>query len=287
MTPRPKTLSVSKLGRATCQLVQTPGLPVMVASPQTAARRAVHSEPREAPIRPSGPALSGDTTEILRDFLCRSPAVLESGLRILDTTLHAGDHGVIDLLAVDRDGAPVIVAVASDPEIGLARLLDQYLWASAQRDLLARAYPDAPGAAQRPIRCILVAPAFGASFLGRTALLSVAVGLYVARPIPATDPQAYLVEAAAAIYGIGAGVSTLAGIDPAVETWAFTGGPGPDNPLPPIDPDDPVLRGFDLHTGETNALEPARPVVVEPLTAEELEAFEQFDRQRRVREGAP
>ena len=214
--------------------------------------------------------------------------------------MRAGTHGVIDCVAVDRDGALVIVAVADDPDAALGRLLDQYLWGSAERDLLARAFPRAGAASQRPIRCLLVAPSFHTAFLHRLGLLTVMVEPFVARPIPATDPAAYLVEPAAAIYGTSAGAVTVPLVEPTAESWPFALDRGPDSPLRPIGDDDPVLRDLGLHDGGITVQDldraaaytppslPEGPMpVTESLTAEEMEEFERFDRGRRVRDGAP
>lgn len=205
----------------------------------------------------------------------------------------------------------MIAAVALDPEAGLARLLDQYVWASAERDLLARAFPQAGAASQRAIRCLIVAPAFGPGFLDRLGLLTVTIDPFVARPIPATDPPEFLVEPAAAIYARAPGTVTP-GVEPLAESWQIPVDSAAESPLPPIADDDPILRDFGLHDGgitvqdldrsaaldrphsldRSAALEPSASPdgptpVTESLTAEELEEFERFDHVRRVRDGTP
>jgi hypothetical protein len=185
------------------------------------------------------------------------------------------------------------------------------MWAAAERDLLARAFPQAGAASQRAIRCLIVAPAFGPGFLDRLGLLTVTIDPFVARPIPATDPPEFLVEPAAAIYAPAAG-PVEPGVEPHAESWQFPVDGAAESPLPPIAADDPILRGFGLHDGGITVQDldrsaalvrphspdrsaaPDRPAspdgpmpVTESLTAEELEEFERFDRVRRVRDGTP
>lgn len=201
--------------------------------------------------------------------------------------MRAGTHGVIDCLAVDRDGAIVIVAAAQDPDAALAQLLDQYLWAVAECDLLARAYPQAGVGSHRAIRCMIVAPSFDPAFLDRIGLLTVSVQSFVARPIPSTEPPEFLVEPSEALYGrlaadpAAPGAGSIA--DPALvaDPWPFPLDPDVDAPLPMFPGEGPAAEEVGLPDldGEVPA--------AEPLTSEELEEFELFDRRRHVRDGAP
>ncbi len=181
----------------------------------------------------------------------------------------------------------MIVAATQDPDPALAQLLDQYLWAVAECDLLARAYPQAGAASHRAIRCMIVAPSFDPAFLDRLGLLTISVQSFVARLIPSTEPPEFLVELAEVIYGRRAvdpaapGAASIA--DPALvaDPWPFPMDPDVDAPLPMFPGEGPAAEEVGLP--DLDGQVPA----AEALTSEEIEEFAQFDRRRHVRDGAP
>src|SRR5437867_42645 len=141
----------------------------------------------------------------LKALILSRPSVVEEGFRVLDVDLGAGAAGVIDVVGVDASGSPALVAVAGrgGQDAALLRLLDQHLWASAQRDLLQRLYAAAGLAPDRALRCLLLAPAYTESFLRRLALFTVPVTALLVRPLPSHGEADVLIEPAAPIFGLG------------------------------------------------------------------------------------
>jgi hypothetical protein len=239
---------------------------------------------------------SGDRGRLKAQILAR-PGSVEEGLRVLDADLPAGPAGSIDLVLLDRDGALVLLAIATDdPDAALLRLLDQHVWAAEQRGVLLRLYGTAGLRAGAPLRGLLLSPAFAPAFLRRLSLLSARVEAYLARPIPEGEDAESLIEPAAALFG-GPDGGVRAPAPPAPAAPAPADEPArrsePERPpigdgaaaaepaeaelLDPLD-DLPLPPGFDLD------LPAAADEPFEPLTADEMEAFEVFERQRRTRE---
>jgi hypothetical protein len=122
----------------------------------------------------------------LKALISERPSIVEDRLRVLDVDLGAGTAGMIDLVCLDRAGALALLGVArGDTDRALLELLDQRVWAADQIDLLRRLYSGSGLVADRPIRCILVAPSFSLPFLRRLSILSVPVTPLVARVVPA------------------------------------------------------------------------------------------------------
>ena len=234
----------------------------------------------------TGPA--GDPDR-LKALILSQPALVEGGFRVLDVDLMAGPAGPIDIVGAGPSGSLAILAVArGDNDAALLRLLDQYLWATDQRDLLRRLYAGSGVAGDRPMRCLLLASSFTHAFLRRLALLAAPVTPLLARAIPGGGERGVLIEPAAPIFGIA-----LPGAEEADgSTEPVIASPSAESPEAaeerPVSVaaeivaeaeagrDDP-LEAFLL---ETNAADP-----FETLTAEEMEEFERFDRHRRERGG--
>jgi len=220
----------------------------------------------------------------LKALILSQPALVEGGFRVLDVDLMAGPAGPIDIVGAGPSGSLAILAVArGDNDAALLRFLDQYLWATEQRDLLGRLYAGSGVAGDGPVRCLLLAPSFTHAFLRRLALLAAPVTPLLARAIPGGGERGVLIEPAAPIFGIA-----IPGAEEAHDsTEPATGSPeaGEERPVAvaaeivaevETGRDDP-LEAF---LQETNAADP-----FETLTAEEMEEFERFDRHRRERGG--
>jgi len=116
----------------------------------------------------------------LKALLLGDPSVIEAGIRVLDTDLKAGTAGTVDILALDRSGQLAVLAFSeTEPEAPLRRLLDQFLWARDQYDLLARAYASQGLGAEPNVRALLLAGSYSFPFLRRLDLLAVEVTPYL------------------------------------------------------------------------------------------------------------
>jgi hypothetical protein len=257
----------------------------------------------------------------LKAAILSDPSIVEKGFRILDADLRAGSAGAIDLVGLDRAGALVLIAIsANDPGNSLLRLLDQYLWIIEQRQLLERIYFASGPAPSLPVRCLLLAPGFTHAFLRRLSMLSVDVSPYLARRAPARNGP-WLVEPAAPLFGYGLAESSAEADVPSPAIPEATGDaaerpsliafedapprmdslaavPEPareSEALPGTPPASEALHGLTSAGEGLHGLPPASeslpglPVIseaepgepFETLTADELEEFERFDRQRR------
>ena len=259
---------------------------------------------------PSG--LVGDPHRLKALILSR-PSVVEEGFRVLDVGLGAGATGAVDVVGADGAGCLALLAVARPDglDAALLRLIDQHLWATEQRDLLHRLYASAGLAADGPLRCLLLSPAFTESFLRRLSLFTVPVTALLVRSVPAGGETEVLIEPAAPIFGLEEAPSRnsrrerpeesatrtdldrpppdRASADRAPTDPVSSDSPSSDDTIPvavaaelvaPADLDrDEVLEAF-LKEGEA-----AGPF--ETLTAEEMEEFERFDRHRRQRDRNP
>jgi hypothetical protein len=264
---------------------------------------------------PSG--LVGDPHRLKALILSR-PSVVEEGFRVLDVDLGAGAAGAVDVVGADGAGCLALLAVAGRDGLDavLLRLIDQHLWATEQRGLLHRLYASAGLAADGPLRCLLLAPAFTESFLRRLSLFTVPVTALLVRPIPAGGETEVLIEPAAPIFGLEEPAprisrrerpeesSTRTALDrPRSDRASADHGSADRAPTDPVSSDsassddtipvavaaelvapadldrDEVLEAF-LKEGDA-----AGPF--ETLTAEEMEEFERFDRHRRQRDRNP
>ena len=149
---------------------------------------------------------SGSTgsPESIRALLRSDPSVIESGFRLFDFDFKTGQAAIIDAIGADQSGRLAIVTIASgEPEAALARLLDGHLWATDQRDLLGRLYPDRGLKGDDPPRGFLLAPSFTHAFLRRLSLLSVEITPCLARDIERGDgARLTIVEPAAPLFGL-------------------------------------------------------------------------------------
>lgn len=148
---------------------------------------------------------STDLLELIRN----EPDAVETGFRVVEADIDAGDAGHIDLLGADRHGVLTLVAVAShSPDDALLRLLDGYRWASDQYILLCRICSIDPGSlsagsASRPdIRLLLLAPGFTHRFLRRLSLLTIPITPLLARLVTVRDASQLLIEPAASLFGL-------------------------------------------------------------------------------------
>ncbi|MBI4168771.1 MAG: hypothetical protein HY510_02395 [Acidobacteria bacterium] len=217
---------------------------------------------------------------------------------MLEADLDTGTAGSIDLVGLDRDGALALVAVAADDAgEALARLLDQYVWASSQRALLARLYGAGGLDSDGPLRCLILAPSFSHAFLQRLSLLAIEVTPYLARRVQFRGEVHIWIEPAAAIFGLpGRGGSGNGREDPrraesggsAVLVDRFPGAERPAAPGPKeeVAAPEPVPAGpagddFQLFDAFPSLLDDPRPAEpLETLTPEELEEFQRFEQTR-------
>ncbi|MFQ5876249.1 MAG: hypothetical protein ACE5JH_00940 [Acidobacteriota bacterium] len=272
-------------------------------APARASRRAIHS--RIALDR----AIDRDR---LKAWILAEPDSLEQGFRVLEMNLGAGPAGSIDILGADSEGSLVLAILAGDDiDRSLLSLLDQYGWIREQRSLLERLYVSKGVREGRPIRTLLLAPGFTHAFLKRLSLLSIGIEPCVARPIRARDETVLAIEPARTIFGLERGPGPEAGARPegpaprgSVTDWALEPAPARtrDQPAAGEDPalddllDDlrppPSRDGagtrpapLDRRPGSAPPTRPAAigPDALEPLSAEELEEFDRFDRERRGR----
>lgn len=137
----------------------------------------------------------------LKALLLRDPSVIEAGFRVLDAGLKPGAAGTLDFLAVDRAGQLAIVALAEgEPDGALRRLLDQYLWARDQYDLLARACTSQGLSAEPNVRSLLLAGSYSFPFLRRLDLLAVEVTPYLVQTARFKDTEAVMVRPALEVF---------------------------------------------------------------------------------------
>lgn len=252
--------------------------------------------------------------ESIRARIRSDPSLLEEGLRILDHDLKAGGAGTVDAIGLDRAGGLVIVALApADLDQALLRILDLHLWSTDQRDLLGRLYAGHSVAVDRPVRFLLLAPAFTHAFLRRLALLPIDVTPLLARDVAFADGARIAIEPAAPLFGLAANPpgksngreaqtppasarpfwpdevlppeaadeKTLS-LEPALEAAEPAWPDAPDDRFPWELPDDPLPLPED-----SPAPPAARDSAFETLTAEELQEFARFEELRRERNGRP
>lgn len=144
-------------------------------------------------------------SESIRARVRSNPSSLEEGLRLLDYDLKAGEAGTADAIGLDRAGGLVIVSIApADLDHALPRILDLHAWSTDQRDLLGRLYAGHGMKADRPVRFLLLAPAFTHAFLRRLALLPMEVTPLLAREVVCEDGARIVIEAAAPLLGLAA-----------------------------------------------------------------------------------
>lgn len=190
------------------------------------------------------------------------------------------------------------MAVAGDDaEEALGRLLDQYLWASTQRALLARLYGASGLGSDGPFRCLLLSPSFNAAFLQRLSLLAIEVTPYLARRVKSGGEAHLWVEPAAAIFGLsgrdGGGNGRVdarraedngqerpaaeeSGTERRTATEAMNEVEDP--AADTIAPEGDDFQLFDAFPSLLDDPRPAEPL--ETLTPEELEEFQRFEEGR-------
>jgi hypothetical protein len=207
--------------------------------------------------------------------------------------------GSIDLVGLDRDGALALVAVAGDDaEEALERLLDQYLWASTQRALLARLYGESGLGSDGPFRCLLLSPSFSHAFLQRLSLLAIEVTPYLARRVQSRGEAHVWIEPAAAIFGFSGrpgegngrgqarpaednGRERPAGGAPVIERRDASASSDDEGAELAADPLEPAGDDFQLFDAFPSLLDDPRPAEpLETLTPEELEEFQRFEEGR-------
>lgn len=259
-------------------------------------------------------------SESIRARIRSSPSTLEEGLRLLGHDLKAGEAGTVDAIGLDRAGGLVIVSIApADLDQALLRILDLHAWSTDQRDLLGRLCAGHGMKADRPVRFLLLAPGFTHAFLRRLALLPMDVTPLLAREVAFEDGARIAIEAAAPLFGPAANaparssareaqVPTPAGrpfwpdevlpaedgdgktlsLEPALEAGDPAWPVSPDDRFPwdmPVDPlplpADPPADPPAPEAAPEAALDPA----FETLTAEEMQEFARFEKQRRERNG--
>jgi hypothetical protein len=255
--------------------------------------------------------------ESIRARIRSDPSLLEEGLRIIDHDLKAGGAGTVDAIGVDRAGGLVIVALASaDLDQALLRILDLHVWSTDQRDLLGRLYAGHSVAVDRPVRFLLLAPAFTHAFLRRLALLPIDVTPLLAREVAFADGARIAIEPAAPLFGLAAGSPGKSNgreaqappssarpfwpdevlppeaadekslsPEPEVEAAEPAWPDAPDDRFPWELPDDPLPLSEDSAPPADTAPPAARDSAFETLTAEELQEFARFEKQRRERNG--
>jgi len=262
----------------------------------------------------------------IRALIHSDPSVIQPGLRLLDFDIRTGPETTLDAIGVDSSGSLAIVAVAGeDNEAALARLLDGHLWASDQRDLLARLYADRGVDGGLPPRAFLLAPGFTHAFLRRLSLLSVTVTPCLAREVGADAAAMTIIEPAARIFGLETPATrdapppatddrqpfwpegvlpsdepsqpSVRWVPPADEGTSSEAAPPEDgdrtlDPMPwPAAPEErfpwELEDGFpgSVQEGSDVALPRPEPAfsseaAFEPLTIEEMDEFERFERQR-------
>ena len=96
----------------------------------------------------------------LEPMLFSHPDVIEQGLRMLNRQ-HPTDTGHVDILAVDEDGALVVIELKNEAAKGhLDQGLRYYDWCRENVAWLSNAYKDEGIKPETPPRLILIAPAF-------------------------------------------------------------------------------------------------------------------------------
>ena len=250
----------------------------------------------------------------LKALISERPSIVEDRLRVLDVDLGAGTAGTIDMVCLDRAGALALLGVArGDTDRALLELLDQRIWAAEQIDLLRRLYSGSGLVADRPIRCLLVAPSFSLPFLRRLSILSVPITPLVARAVPA-GAEGIFFEPVGGILGLDderprvkdhrdPGRAPVAAFDGPVDHRDAQRRRVDGRSTPEGAEDRPVVVTGEIVTesGEEGPIlgadgrpdplfqeqEVLEPDPFETLTTEELAEFERFDTHRRRRDRSP
>ncbi len=116
-------------------------------------------------MRPTFRAFKLDDVQQLQELVAEHAEAAQPGLKVLDTRVLLGG-ATIDLIAVDRDHALVLVALGfvGDDEM-LVRALDAYSWCLEYPDAVTRLYPMARLSAADPPRLLFVAERLPDAFL--------------------------------------------------------------------------------------------------------------------------
>lgn len=118
--------------------------------------------------------------EELEPILVANPEVLEEGLRIVTHQLTT-PTGPLDILAVDEEGALVVIELKNEvdeKEDQLLQAIRYYDWCFENRSWLAHAYKEKSIDPQKDPRLVLVAPDFSESLKRLAKYLAVEVELY-------------------------------------------------------------------------------------------------------------
>ena len=221
----------------------------------------------------------------------------------------------------------MVVVTSDDLDAALGRLLDGFVWAADQSELLARLYHERGVRSDRKVRGFLLASSFNHAFLRRLSLLSVEVVPCLAREIAiGEDKHRAVIESAAALFGLEPvarpvdrqpfwpdGVlppeevvthRAIPAVTDAVETpeaETLTDDPALEEDMPwpstseerfpwEVDggPQETASSGHNGDGIDDILLEDPTPAApFETLTVEEMAEFERFERQRRERGRGP
>lgn len=118
--------------------------------------------------------------EELEPIIVANPEILEDGMRIVTHQLTT-PTGPLDILAVDEEGALVVIELKNEVDEGEDQLLQAiryYDWCFENRSWLSHAYKEKSIDPQKDPRLVLVAPDFSESLKRLAKYLAVEVELY-------------------------------------------------------------------------------------------------------------
>lgn len=129
--------------------------------------------------------------EELEPLLLAAPEHLETGMRVVAYQVTT-PTGLLDILAVDEEGALVVIELKNEVDEGEGQLLQAlryYDWCFENRAWLAHAYRNKGIDPHKELRLILVAPDFSESLKRLSKYLTIEVELFRYQAVELPDGQ--------------------------------------------------------------------------------------------------
>jgi hypothetical protein len=126
----------------------------------------------------------------LEDLLNEDPEAIEEGMRILGRQIKT-DSGILDVLAVDTDGALTVIELKNEIDDGqLDQGLRYYDWAVTNIQLISQSFKEVY--AEEEPRLILIAPAFSENLKKVAKYVNAILDLFEYHVIKTPDGQRYV-----------------------------------------------------------------------------------------------